>query len=299
MTHRTALVLIVVATLLWSMAGVVSRLLHHSAGFEMVVWRSAVAALTVLLLLRVSQGTAWLGHVRTGGAALWISGLCWAVMYTCFMLALTLTAVANVLIVQSLGPIFTALMVWLLLRRRLALRTWVALVIAAAGMAIMYLGDVSELSGRHALGILVALCIPLASAVNLVVLQRSGQAVDLRAAVMLGAVMSVLIALPLAWPLRADAHDVMWLSFLGVFQLGIPCVLLVLAARKLAAHELALLALLEVVFGVAWAWLFAGEAPGAMTLLGGALVIAVLVAHELWGAAAPTGRSVAGVVSHK
>lgn len=280
MTHRGAVVLIVLATLLWSMAGVVSRWLHGTAGFEMVFWRGCAATPTVLLLLFVSRGSEDPLRWREAGAALWVSGVCWAIMFTCFMISLTLTKVANVLIIQSLGPIFTALLVWLVLKRALAPRSWFAAAAATAGVAIMYVGDVDALHGRHTLGMLVALCIPLASAVNLAVLQRAGKSVDLRAAVMIGAVISALVMLPLSWPLRADAHDILWLAFLGIFQLGIPCVLLVLAARRLPAHELALLSLLEVIFGIAWAWLFANEAPGPMTLLGGVIVIGVLALHE-------------------
>jgi drug/metabolite transporter (DMT)-like permease len=39
--------------------------------------------------------------------------------------------------------------------------------------------------------------------------------------------------------------------------------------------------LLEVIFGVLWAWWFAGEAPGTTALTGGALVLGALVANEL------------------
>ena len=48
----------------------------------------------------------------------------------------------------------------------------------------------------------------------------------------------------------------------------------------LPAPEIALLALLEVVFGVAWAWLWAGEPLSSNTLLGGALVLGALAANE-------------------
>jgi drug/metabolite transporter (DMT)-like permease len=48
----------------------------------------------------------------------------------------------------------------------------------------------------------------------------------------------------------------------------------------LPAPEIALLALLEVVFGVAWAWLWAGERLSPNVLLGGALVLGALVANE-------------------
>jgi drug/metabolite transporter (DMT)-like permease len=41
------------------------------------------------------------------------------------------------------------------------------------------------------------------------------------------------------------------------------------------------LGLLEVVFGVLWACLGAGEAPSAAALAGGALVLLVLVVNEM------------------
>ena len=48
--------------------------------------------------------------LRRGGRALWLSGLCWAVMFTAFMVALTLTTVANVLVTMAIAPLFTALL---------------------------------------------------------------------------------------------------------------------------------------------------------------------------------------------
>jgi drug/metabolite transporter (DMT)-like permease len=57
--------------------------------------------------------------------------------------------------------------------------------------------------------------------------------------------------------------------------------LLVIAARHLAATEVALLALLEVVLGPLWAWLGAGEVPATTTIAGGALVLAALLINEL------------------
>ena len=61
------------------------------------------------------------------------------------------------------------------------------------------------------------------------------------------------------------------------------CLMAVAAARVLSAPEMALLGLLEVIFGVLWAWLGAGETPAAAVLVGGALVLGALVANELLG----------------
>jgi drug/metabolite transporter (DMT)-like permease len=81
--------------------------------------------------------------------------------------------------------------------------------------------------------------------------------------------------------LQASARDIALLAFLGFFQLGLPCMLLVVASRTLLAPEIALLGLLEVVLGPLWAWLGAGEVPAESTLLGGLLVLGALVGNEL------------------
>ncbi|HEX5632298.1 MAG TPA: hypothetical protein VFX50_03685, partial [Gemmatimonadales bacterium] len=73
------------------------------------------------------------------------------------------------------------------------------------------------------------------------------------------------------------------LAMLGVFQLAIPCMLSVRLARLLPAPELSLLALLEIVFGIAWAWLGAGERPSPQVLAGGTLVLGTLALNEAWG----------------
>ena len=100
-------------------------------------------------------------------------------------------------------------------------------------------------------------------------------------AVLIGAIISALATLPLAYPLQASGHDLAWLSLLGFVQLAIPCLLVVRLSRELPAAEIALLGLLELLFGVTWTWLGAGERPSSGTLIGGTLVIGALVANEL------------------
>jgi drug/metabolite transporter (DMT)-like permease len=67
---------------------------------------------------------------------------------------------------------------------------------------------------------------------------------------------------------------------LGLFQLAIPCALSVMCARVLKAPEVSLLALLEIVFGIALAWWGAHEAPQPSVLLGGALVLGAMLLNE-------------------
>ena len=134
------------------------------------------------------------------------------------------------------------------------------------------------------LGSVASLCVPIAGAINWTVVQRSqshGQQIDLVPSVLLGAVISSLVTLPLAAPFAATGTDVAWLALLGLVQLAIPCALAVVCARSLKAPEVSLLALLEVIFGIVWAWLWANETPGHEVLLGGSVVIVALLLNEL------------------
>jgi drug/metabolite transporter (DMT)-like permease len=284
MTHRKAVWVMVAAALMWSIAGVVTRHLEAARAFEVTFWRSAFNALALVVLLSVLRTPAGLlQSLRTGGRALWVSGLCWSVMFTAFMVALTLTTVANVLITLALGPLFTALLAWGALGHRLSARTWGAIALAGAGIAWMHGQEVSG-DPRHLFGMGVALAVPVAAAINWTLLQhlkgQQDRGGDMLPAVLVGATISALVTLPLAWPFAASLRDVSLLALLGVVQLAIPCLMAVAVARVLPGPEISLLALLEVLFGVAWAWLGAGEAPSAAALGGGLLVLLALAGNE-------------------
>jgi drug/metabolite transporter (DMT)-like permease len=282
--HRRALALMVAAPVLWSIAGVVTRHLspelQQHGRFEITLWRSFFAALFVGAYLALVKRDLAGSLARTGGAGL-LSGLMWSAMFCCFMLALTLTTVANTLIVLAVAPLLTTLLAWAVLGAPVPARTWVAIAAAMLGIAWMFAEGLRMESGRHLAGMAVAFGVPVASAINVVTLKKRGGAVDLVPAVFIGGVLSVLLMLPLALPLRAEPRDVLLLALLGVFQLGLPCMLMVAAARHLSAAEVALLALLEVLLGPLWAWLGAGETPSPAALAGGALVLAALVFNEL------------------
>ena len=282
LNHRRSVALMVCVTLLWSMAGVVSRQLEAARSFEVTFWRSAFTVLTLVPALLLLRGPKALRASIVNSRIVWWSGLCWCVMFTAFMLALTLTTVANVLVTMALGPLFTALSARFVLGAPQPTRTWIAIGLAGVGMGWMYAGEFSAAAPDQLLGVVVALAVPIAAAANWSLIQHSQtrQQVDLLPAVLIGAVLSSVLTLPMALPFAASAHDLGWLALLGVAQLAIPCLLSVAAGKHLSAPEAALLALLEVIFGVIWAWWGAGEAPGVRVLTGGLAVIAALAFNE-------------------
>ncbi len=273
----------VLVALLWSTAGVVTRHLEFARSFEVTFWRSLFAALSLLFILPYFQGRSVFQKIRNAGAALWLSGACWGVMFTAYMVAFTLTTVGNVLVTLAVGPLLTAVVARIFIGYRVPARTWLAIVVAGAGIAYMF---ASQVGSASLLGSLVALSIPIAAAVNWTISQHShdqGHALDLVPAVLMGALLSTMATCLLAYPFQASVHDVTLLGLLGVFQLAIPCVLCMVCARVLHAPEISLLQLLEVIFGIFLAWLWANEAPDVTVLLGGGLVIFALLANEWMG----------------
>ena len=121
--HGQAVALMVLVTALWSVAGVVTRQLDSARSFEVTFWRSLFTLISLLLILPLSQGRAVFARMPWRSRYFWLSGLCWSVMFTAFMVALTLTAVANVLITMALGPLITALFTRAALRHPLPSRT--------------------------------------------------------------------------------------------------------------------------------------------------------------------------------
>lgn len=280
LSHPQAVLLMVGVAFLWSTAGVATRHLQFAGRFEVTFWRAAFCAGGLGLALAWRQGHAfWRGMLR-GGFTFWSSALCWSVMFTAYMLALTMTRVGNVLVTMAVGPLLTAVFAWVGLGHRVQPRTWISIVVAGAGIGYMYAAQIGQVS---LWATLVALCVPVAGALNWTITQHAheqGHEVDLVAAVLAGSVICSLLTLPLAWPLQASGHDVVLLGNLGLFQLALPCALCVQCARVLKAPEMSLLQLLEVIFGILLAWLGANEVPGSAVLLGGALVIGALLSNE-------------------
>jgi drug/metabolite transporter (DMT)-like permease len=230
MRRGAAVALMVTAPVLWSTAGVVTRHIERAEPFEQVFWRSFFAFASVAGYLLFTGRNPFRAAWASGLPGLF-SGVLWAVMYTAFVIALSLTTTANTLVMISIGPLLTVICARIVLTDPVPLRTLIAALAAMAGIVFMFSSSVDN--SQHMGGMLVALVVPVAAALNVVALRKNSAKVDLIPAVMLGGALSCLIALPLALPVSASGKDLVLLALLGVFQLGLPCVLLVIVSRSL------------------------------------------------------------------
>lgn len=268
------------ATVCWASAGVLVRTQRVTDPWEITFWRSLFMAVFVFgVLVAQYRGEVWRRIAATGVAGL-VSAFLWSLMYVCFIVALSRTSVANTLVTCSISPFMAALFGRIFLGERVAARTWVAMAAAIGGIVMMF---VESLGTGGADGTLIALAIPVAFGVNVVLNRRMHAEVDMVPTVFASGILSCLMVLPFALPVDARGADFANLVVLGVVQLGIGCLLMVRAARHLSAAEVGLLAELETVFGVLSTWALVGEVPSPMALIGGSVVIVALAANTLLG----------------
>src|SRR5918995_7128307 len=84
LTHTQAVFLMVAVTMMWSIAGVITRHLEHAQSFEVTFWRSFFTVLSLLVILPFFQGRGALPYMRYGGLDLLLSGFWWGGVFTHF-----------------------------------------------------------------------------------------------------------------------------------------------------------------------------------------------------------------------
>jgi drug/metabolite transporter (DMT)-like permease len=278
--RRKGVLLMIAAGLCWSTGGIFVRNVASADGWEIVFWRSVfMVAFLFAVLAWWHRGAVWSKIAAVGTAGV-LSGALLAATFFFFILSLMRNTAANTFVLMSTGPFFVAVFGWIFLRERVPLRTWLAIGVALAGITLMF---ADGLEAGRSIGNLLALGVPTAFALNVVVLRRMHAGVDMVPAVMIAGLISIAVALPFALPLDPNPRDLAVLAPMGFLQLGLGCLLMTKATRYLTAGEVGLLSLIETILAPLWVWIGVGERPTELALVGGVIVFGALIANEWVG----------------
>lgn len=281
--HRRGLMFVFAAGVLWSTVGLGIRLIEDASVWQILFYRSISLTLLLYIVIRWRTGQDPFGLVWRAGLAGAIAALSLVFAYSGAIFSMQTTSVANAMLLFATAPFMAAVLGWIVLRERVRGATWVAVLIAIGGIAVM-VSD--QTAAGTVLGSLAALGSALGFACFTVAL-RAGKSVEMLPAVFL----SGLFALVMMGSICLFTGDGFILSRydggialgMGVFQVGAGLVLFTLGSRSLPAAELALLSLAEVVLGPVWVWLFLGETVGLNTLIGGGILLAAIAGNALSG----------------
>ena len=266
--YRRGILQLVASGFFLSTAGIALRLVEQADGWQILFYRSLALSITILLILVFQKGSRVFDEFRKLDWNDCLLAVFLGTGFVTYVFALLYNTVANALFIFSFAPFLAAFLGWMLLGERVATRTWFAIGVAMAGLAVM-VG--SELALSHYLGTLLALWIPIAYAASIIAVRRSKRDNMLVALCLAGLVALVLSAF-FVTDYALTSRDLIISLYLGVFQVGMGFTLVVLGSRHVPAAQVGLLALVEPILAPLWVWMGVGELPGLATIIGGSII---------------------------
>ncbi len=259
---------------LWSIGGVCIKLMPWP-GLAVNAARSVLGAAVIWCYMhRAGIAVRW--SLRTLPAALALAGTT-----SLFSMANKMTTAANVVVLQFTAPVFIMLLSFFLYGKRFRGVDIAVVALTLAGVALCFLGQMGA-------GSLTGNLLAIVSGFTFGAMYLFNGVADMpdrMNAILLGQFLSAVIGLPTLifgdTPVTAPA--VTGIVVLGIFQLGLPYVLLGIALGGCPPLTAALITALEPLLNPIWVFFATGEAPGLLALGGGVLVVATVTVYTIVG----------------
>ena len=276
--------------LLWSFGGLVIKLIKWDA-LAIAGIRSLLGMITVTIAFKrppkifVRQNENALQDQNARPAKIdWratvnllLGGILYAATMLLFVPATKMTTAANAMLLQYTNPIYIIAFGPLLTGEK---NDWIDIAAVAgilAGMVLLLWGD---LGGGQMAGNILALLSGVTYGGTTIFLRRAKNTRP-SDSLNLSCLLSFLFALPFIVKAGAPQSAMSYsaLLCLGVFQIGLPAVLLSIGIEKVPALSSVIITMIEPMMNPVWVALFAGEIPSASSIFGGLVILACIVAH--------------------
>ncbi len=281
--RRRGLLLVLIATVLWSSAGFFTRLVDRLDPWTILGGRAFFGGAFILVAALAEWRRGVLGpNFGLGPLAPLIIALS-ATAISTYIVALKETTVAEVMVIYATLPFVTAGLALAVNKERTTPRTLIAAGVALLGVVVMVGGAVG--TGR-VIGQLMSLVMTLAFAL-MIVLQRRHPGMSMTSINAMGAFVAAAVGLGFSPHPAVTPFDLAVLATFGLATICVAFILFMEGAKHIPAAEAGLSSMLDVVLGPLWVFLAFGERPGRSAIVGGALVLSALV----WRLAPEIGRA--------
>jgi drug/metabolite transporter (DMT)-like permease len=251
------------AAFLWSIAGLFIKVIDWNP-IAIAGMRSLIASIVILAYLR--RPRIHLSFPQTAAA------IANAATMLLFVSANKTTTAANAILLQYLAPVFTAFIGAILLKERAREEHFAALPLVAASMILMFF---DKLSGGRLFGNVLAIMSAVTFSLYFVFMRMQKDGSPLESILLshwLTAGICIVISFFLPAP-HATLESLAAIAVLGIVQIGLSSILFSIAIKRVSVVQANLIAVIEPVFNPVWVFFAIGEAPGAKTLIGGAIII--------------------------
>lgn len=217
------------------------------------------------------------------------------------MLATKLTTAANAIFLQYTAPVYVLILEPVFYKEKFRFRDLITVAVCVAGMSLFFVGKLrpQDLSGN-----LLALASGVCFAFFFLLLRHSkARKVNRASSAIFGNLIVVVICAPVFYAAARRgiaAEDFARVAYLGVVQIGFAYLLFTLAmARGVRSLDAGIIGYVEPVLNPIWVFLFIGERPSGWAMIGGAIIIASVIAHMLIAARPGIGRAPIDALPHE
>ena len=268
--NRNAVMMVLFSGFLNSFGGLILRSLGDASEWQIVFYRTGSLAVGLFAVLLVQNSWGIWTKIRDMGIWGWVCGAFFGAMQTLFIFSLSNTTVANTAFILGSAPILTAFAARIVLGEIIGRGTWVALVVAVSGTALMVVEGVSTgsvLGDLAAVG--AALCLT-----GFIVTLRAKRHLDMLPSLVIGGLLaSAFSFVAVGGRVAVPAQDLLLCVFWGGILSAAVMWLFTNASRHLKGGVLTILLTIEFVLGPLWVWFFIDERPSQLALVGGLVIL--------------------------
>ena len=271
--RRRGVLLVLIATVMWSLAGLFARLLAHLDVWTVMGWRALLGAASIAAVGLVEWRSGRLDNPLGFGALSPLVALLAMIAISGYTASVMTTTIADVMVIYATLPFVAAAIGFLINGERVSVRTIIASSVALVGIMVI---AASGLGSGRLLGQALSMLMTLAFA-GMIVLQRRQPGASVIVVNCLGAIGSGVFGLANSRLHLISLHDFAILFVFGLTTIGLAFVLFMEGAKFIPSAEAGLISLLDVVLGPFWVFIAFGENPGLATVVGGVIVLGAAV----------------------
>ena len=263
---------VIAASVLWSSAGILIKLVHWSP-IPIAGVRSLIAAILIFIYLKKPKFTFSKAQI--------IAAFSLSATMILFVAANKMTTAANAILLQYTAPILVALFSFLILKEKVRRLDWMVIAVVLVGLSLFFLDDMTT---GNLIGNLLGILSGFTFAATIIALryQKDGSPME---STLLGNFITFLVALPFICSAPVpDVKSIIGLILLGIFQLGFAYILFAKAIKYVTALEGTLFNVVEPLCNPIWVFLFIGEAPSRNALIGGIIVLTAVTIRSIFSA---------------
>ena len=283
--EKIAVPVVLFAGILWSFGPLVVRYMDqpHLVPWQYIFGRGLTIFILLNLYLYFEEGINFYKNYKKIGISGLLGGMGLGIAMISFIYSITNTSAAITLLCLAAMPFFTALLAFLFLKEKISFSVWISILLATIGIIIMALGNTEK---NSVIGFIFGITSSIGFSIFSVTLRWKKETPKFTTVAISGLfcfIVATIMILSKNQPFFSTSYNSSMFSLHGTLVcMGL--ILYSIGSKAIAAAELTLLSLTEVIGGIFWVWLplfGINEVPSPNTIIGGFFLFVSITYYSL------------------